>query len=120
MKHLKHWQDPVNALLGAWLIVSPWVLGFRASLPAVIATLVLGVLLFASSVGEMAVPESWEEWLDAVVGVVLIASPWLAAFSNVAVATWNAVVCGAAVVVLALWVLATDDDYGGWLHRLVR
>jgi hypothetical protein len=23
MKRVKHWQDPVNALLGAWLILSP-------------------------------------------------------------------------------------------------
>jgi hypothetical protein len=23
------------------------------------------------------------------------------------------------VVILALWVLGTDDEYGGWLHRLV-
>src|SRR5882724_11628663 len=28
MKQMKHWQDPVNAVLGAWLILSPWVLGF--------------------------------------------------------------------------------------------
>jgi hypothetical protein len=28
MKQVKHWQDPVNAVLGVWLIVSPWVLGF--------------------------------------------------------------------------------------------
>ena len=30
MKQVKHWQDPVNAAAGAWLIVSPWVLGFSA------------------------------------------------------------------------------------------
>ena len=29
MKYMKHWQDPINVLLGAWLAVSPWVLGFQ-------------------------------------------------------------------------------------------
>jgi hypothetical protein len=34
-------------------------------------------------------------------------------------ATQNALFCGLAVTVLALWVLGTEDAYGGWLHRLV-
>jgi SPW repeat len=25
---IKHWQDPVNLILGLWLIVSPWALKY--------------------------------------------------------------------------------------------
>ncbi|HWP13727.1 MAG TPA: SPW repeat protein, partial [Ramlibacter sp.] len=25
MKQMKHWQDPVNAVVGLWLILSPWI-----------------------------------------------------------------------------------------------
>jgi hypothetical protein len=114
MKHLKHWQDPVAAVLGVWLVASPWVLGFQGQVPAKIATVILGVLLIASSIGEMALPEAWEEWLDLGLGLLLLSAPWLSGFSDVVIATQNAVVCGLLVLALALWVLATD---GGWLHR---
>ena len=46
MKQVKHWQDPVNAAAGAWLIVSPWVLGFRGTETAMVnAVLVAAVIL---------------------------------------------------------------------------
>lgn len=28
MKPLKHWRDPVSALIAVFLILSPWVLGY--------------------------------------------------------------------------------------------
>ena len=119
MKQMKHWQDPVNALLGAWLIVSPWVIGVADS-PLVVANfLVVGVLLVATAVGAILVPKAWEEWVEVALGVWLIASPWLLGFAVQQVALQNALFTGLAVTVLALWVLGTDDEYGGWLHRLV-
>ena len=27
MRNMKHWQDPLNALVGDWLVLSPWALG---------------------------------------------------------------------------------------------
>jgi hypothetical protein len=119
MKQMKHWQDPVNALLGAWLIVSPWVIGVADS-PLVVANfLVVGVLLVATAVGAILVPKAWEEWVEVALGVWLIASPWLLGFAGQQAALQNALFSGLVVTILALWVLGTDDEYGGWLHRLV-
>ena len=50
-------------------------------------------------------------------GLWLIASPWALGFSASASALRAAVVTGVAIAVLALWTLATDKDYNGWLHR---
>ena len=72
MRRIKHWQDPVNALLGAWLIVSPWALGFQGVIVAVTSTMAIGALLIASSLGAMSVPQAWEEGLDAVLGAALM------------------------------------------------
>lgn len=69
---VKHWQDPVNALLGAWLVVSPWVLGFQSVTVAMVSTVAIGVLLVASSAGAMVLPAAWEEWLDALLGAALM------------------------------------------------
>jgi hypothetical protein len=119
MTHMKHWQDPVNALLGAWLVVSPWVLGFQDVAAASTSTVTTGVLLVAFSLGAISAPQAWEEWGDVGLGLLLMVTPWLLGFAAVQPALQNALFTGLLVVVLSLWVLGTDDDYGGWLHRLV-
>lgn len=119
MRRVKHWQDPVNALLGAWLIVSPWALGFQGVTVAVLSAVAVGALLAASSLGAMSVPQAWEESLDAALGAALMISPVLLGYDAVAPALANALAIGAAVTVLALWVLFTDDDFAGSWQRLV-
>jgi hypothetical protein len=120
MKRVKHWQDPVNAVLGAWLMVSPWVLGFQGVTVAMVSTIAIGTLLIASSVGAMSVPAAWEEWLDAILGAGLMMAPMLLGFDSVDAALANALLTGAVVTFLALWVLAVDDDFATAWQRLVR
>jgi hypothetical protein len=120
MKRIKHWQDPVNAALGAWLVASPWVLGFQAATIAMVTTVAIGVLLVASSVGAMRLPAAWEEWLDAALGVLLMVAPALLGFDGIEAALTSALVTGAAVTVLALWVLASDDEFADAWQRFVR
>jgi len=119
MKRVKHWQDPVNALLGAWLILSPWVLGFQGVVVATVSTMAVGALLIASSLGAMQLSQAWEEWLDVILGVALMLSPMLLGFDAVRPALQNALFTGGAVTVLALWVLASDDEIAAFWQRLV-
>lgn len=119
MRQMKHWQDPVNALLGAWLVLSPWAIGFADHQVATINFVIVGALLVAAAVGAIVVPKAWEEWVEVALGVWLVASPWVLGFAGVTLAMQDALFCGLLVTVLALWVLGTDDEYGGWLHRLV-
>ena len=118
MKRIKHWQDLVSLLVGAWLIASPWILDFHAPLTAVGNSVAIGAVMVAFALGALFVPEAWEEWSELVLGLWLIASPWVLEFAQVQPALQNALFCGIVVSVLALWVLGTDDEYGGWLHRL--
>ena len=111
MKQVKHWQDPANAVLGAWLVVSPWILGFSGILVAASSTVAIGVLLIANSLGAMRLPAAWEEWLDVVFGVGLMLAPTLLGYDGARNAFLNALVTGGAVTALAIWVLVTDDDY---------
>ena len=115
MKQMKHWQDPVNALVGVWLILSPWVLGFQSDMNAVANSVVIGVLLVATAVGAIFVPRAWEEWTETALGVWLAAAPWVLGFSALQAATASSFASGLVVAVLALWVLATDADYASWL-----
>jgi hypothetical protein len=115
MKQLKHWQDLVNALVGVWLILSPWALGFQSETNVLANAVIVGLLLIAAALGAMLVPRAWEEWTEVALGVWLVISPWALGFAGLQNAMISAVASGLAVVVLALWVLMTDKDYAGWL-----
>lgn len=119
MARVKHWQDPANALVGLWLVFSPWILGFSGVLVATSTTVAVGVLLVASSAGAMQFAQAWEEWLDVMLGIALVLLPAVFGFDSVVPALSNAIVCGAIVTFLALWVLASDDVLSGWWERNV-
>ena len=119
---IKHWQDPLNLILGIWMIVSPWALRYQTdmTLNAVMSNaatsnaVILGILIAAAALIALFRVMAWEEWANVVLGVWLVISPWALGFSSLATAMWNAVIVGIVVAVLALWALGTDKDIGGW------
>ena len=117
MKQWKHWQDPVNGLLGAWLILAPWILGLQEPRVAMATFITFGLLLAAVAVAIL-LPRAWEEWFGAALGAALICSPWVLGFTANTLAVEVALFTGLAAVVLTLWVLATDKEFGGWWDRL--
>lgn len=105
---MKHWQDRINAVLGLWLVLAPFALGFRSDTAALATTVIIGLLLLATALGAIFVPRAWEDWTETALGLVLVVSPWVLGF----VAQWakaNAVASGLVVLTLALWAL---QDYG--------
>jgi alkylation response protein AidB-like acyl-CoA dehydrogenase len=118
LKQPKHWQDPANAVLGLWLVVSPWVVGFFDDSFASANAVIVGAALAAAAFGAMLVPQAWEEWTEAALGLWLVVSPWVLGFSALANATLTVVVSGVVVLALALWTLATDEQYRTWLRHL--
>jgi hypothetical protein len=47
------------------------------------------------------------EWINAVVGVWLILSPFALNYSTVVAAMWNSIIVGVVVIVLAAWAATT-------------
>ena len=82
MKQMKHWQDPVTALLGVWLVLSPWALGYQSDLTAMANAVIVGLLLVAAALGAIFLPRAWEEWTEGVLGLWLAISPWALGFST--------------------------------------
>ncbi len=111
---VKHWQDPVNLVLGLWLIASPWALGYAAETPPMWNAVILGILVGAAALIALFRVMAWEEWVNLAFGAWLVVSPWILGFSGLAAAMWNAVIVGIVVAALALWALGTDKDIGGW------
>ena len=120
MFRLKHWQDAVNGALGAWLALSPWILGYSGNAAAMPNAVIVGIALIATALGAMLLPRAWEEWTEAALGLWLMASPWVLGFNGNADAMLTAVVTGLVVMVLALWTLSTDEEYSRWWHRIAH
>jgi hypothetical protein len=114
---MKHWQDPVNLVLGLWLIVSPWIRGFQAERASLWSAVILGILVAATAVTSLFRVRAWEEWANVVLGVCVIICPWVLRFTQYATPTWNAVITGIIIAALALWALGTDKHIGGWWTR---
>src|ERR1700688_3542705 len=91
--------DVANLILGAILFFSPWVFGFDsggASQNAHIAGIVIAVLAVAA----LAAFAIWEEWLNLIVGLWVMVSPWVLGFQGTKAMTVS-VVIGIAVAILA-------------------
>lgn len=120
MKQVKHWQDPVNALLGAWLVISPWALGYQGETTAMANAILVGVALAAAALGATFVPRAWEEWTEGALGLWMVVSPWVLGFAGLRDAMYAASGTGVVILALALWVLLTDKDYTGWAQHHAR
>jgi len=112
-KDLHRWQAPVVGLVGLWLAVSPWVPGLSGGEVALWGRFVLGAALVAAGVA-MAWPRTaaLAAWSAVVLGMVMVAAPWILDHSDSLAATLNSVAAGSVATVLGFWVgmLATDQD----------
>ena len=73
--------DIGNLILGAILILSPWIFGFAAG-PQSENGLATGIVLIAVSIAALTAFAVWQEWLNLIVGLWLIVSPWLLRFQS--------------------------------------
>src|ERR1700726_4943579 len=101
--------DVANLILGAILFFSPWMFGFeagRASQNAYVAGIVIAVLAIAA----LAAFAVWEEWLNLIVGLWTLVSPWVLGFQGTKAMT-VCLIIGIAVAILAaieLWILSQN------------
>ena len=105
--------DVVNLLLGTILFFSPWLFSLSADAPRQIAS-TMGLFIAVLSVAALAAFAVWEEWLNLIAGLWLVAAPWLLGFED-SNAVLVDVVIGIVVVVLAtfeIW-LAMGRRQGG-------
>ena len=113
LKKVKHWQDLVIGLLGAWFAASPWLLQMQLTTHLKATSLALGVALLLLAIGSLVTPLKWERWAEAAVGLGVAASPWLAGYADDPVGWRNAVATGLVGTLLAIWVMLP----AGWTPR---
>ncbi|MET9150288.1 SPW repeat protein [Streptomyces griseoflavus] len=97
-------------LLGLYCAVSPWILHYTTSQPALVThNLVVGIAIGVLALGFTAAPARMYglSWAMCAVGVWMIISPWIVGSSPDAGVIWNNVVIGALAVVLGAFCAVT-------------
>ena len=97
--------DVANLILGVILLVSPWIFRFSSGAPSQNA-FASGIVIAAISIAALAAFAVWEEWLNLIVGIWVLVSPWVLGAGTTAMQVH--VVIGVIVAVLAaleIWLL---------------
>jgi len=114
------WEDWVGIGLGAWLIASPWALGFSDQAAPTMNALIMGSILVLDEMLEVVVHEMAEEWIDLVAGLWLMVSPLVLGFASQTAAAANTVAVGVLTVLFAAWAMSPlDKKLGRWWHEHV-
>lgn len=112
MRTTRRWQVWVSLVAGAWLFVSPWVLGYTAATAGMWAAYVLGALAILIAFWAVSAREPRNGVaLLALVGALTFVTPWVIGFAGHYAARLDAWIVGAVMVVAALW---------GWLESYGR
>ena len=101
------WQDWLNLVFGLWLFFSPWLLQYFTARPytdqtyALWNSVVFGAAVFVFAAWALFAPRKWEEWTNLILGLWLIASPWVLGFHTYTVAAANMVIVGVVIAVFS-------------------
>ena len=101
------WCDVANLILGAILFFSPWMFGYGAGTASANAY-IAGIVIAGLAIAALAAFAVWEEWLNLIVGLWVLVSPWALGFQGTTAMTVHVIV-GAAVAILAaieLWMMS--------------
>ena len=104
----QRWQDWINLLLGIWLFISPWAVGFEGTQRAASWNAwILGVAVVVFSAIAVSMPQVWEEIINLLLGVWLVISSWVIGVTSRAAET-DAVIVGLLVILFAILAMAMN------------
>lgn len=122
----QRWQDWVTFVLGLWTIASPFLFFIPGTAgspaPAVSGAMdwsfyassivqwnfyIVGLALAVVGIVALYSHRLWEEWIDVILGVWLLISPWALRYTTQSILTWDAVITGLVIAVLAVWTLTS-------------
>lgn len=106
------WRDVANLILGLWMLISPWPLSYIDQPTAAWNAHIVGIIVAVAAIATLIAFHKWEEWVNVVLGIWLIVSPFLLGYEMLSNALWNQIVLGIVIGVLALWTAVTSTQRG--------
>lgn len=110
------WQEWTCFVLGLWLAVSPWLVGYADNAPATSNAAFVGLAVALASHFEASFDQVAGEWLNLAAGLWLLAAPFMLGFSAAPLATANCLTVGACITGLAASALGLDKEISKLWH----
>lgn len=104
MTNKAEWENWANLVLGIWLFFSPWIFLENLNVVAMSVNInfwLAGILIAISAGVALQQLKPWEEWVNLILGVWVILSPWIMGFAAQKYLVWNSIVVGLAIAVLS-------------------
>jgi hypothetical protein len=73
--------DIGNLILGVFLFFTPWIFRYPTGVESQSA-MISGIVIAVIAIAALAAFAMWEEWLNLIVGLWVIASPWVLKFQG--------------------------------------
>lgn len=95
----------LNVVTALWLIAAPFLLAYAGITAAVWNDILIGITVLILAGIRVAKPErnAGLSWTNLVLGLWLIAAPFVLSYAGTAAALWNDVIVGVVVASLATW-----------------
>ncbi|QNA87857.1 SPW repeat protein [Massilia sp. Dwa41.01b] len=106
----RRWQDQGILLLGLWLFVSPWAMGYPSYSPPAINAFIAGGIMAVLAAFDLYKTYIWAVLVNILVGAWVAVSPWLVGVVPDRPMSTSMLVVGIAAIVLGLWEMRTDPD----------
>ena len=103
-----HAQDWVSLVCAVLLFISPWAIGFSGDTTAAWTAWASAVVIGVLTVAALVQFAEWEEWVTLLVGLWLIAAPWVIGFTGLTYALATFVALGVIVALASIseiWVI---------------
>ncbi|MBS4172604.1 SPW repeat protein [Bacillus sp. FJAT-49736] len=103
-------RSTLNALIGVWFIIAPWVVGFSDQSGALWSSVVIGliqVILSFWASGE-AGWNSWKNWLTVITGAWFVLLPFVYSLSSGE--TWTSVILGLVTILFSFWNMGSKQS----------
>ncbi len=113
MERKQRWQDGVILVLGVWLFFAPFIMTYGPLTGAAAWNsylIGLAVVIFSAWALRAPMTETWEEWVNVVLGAWLVIAPFaLGFYPSLEAAAWNQIVVGILIAADAIWALAAPS-----------
>ncbi len=110
-RFMEHWEDCLSFVLGAVLLLSPSLFGFELERAAASNAHAVGAIMALMALSALFAFEAWKEWVNGALGVWLVISPLVLAFSEQGTAMLTHLLIGIVAIFLAL--VADSEHYSG-------
>lgn len=103
----------LNFLAGIWIIISAWVYGAIYTSGSAWNSIIVGIIIAVFAAIRFFSPRSAValSWINALLGIWMIISPWVYGYAGTnAARTWNSVIFGIIVLILGVWSAAATRN----------